>query len=151
MKLALLSFVKEPPLDPLGDMVAARLASPQRQVVRETVRPDLPRLKGLLLAGLTDPRFDGIVVVANLSPAENENVVSQVESSLQQIVPSWHMMVSQVLWPVLGSDLLWAHSCLGKSHQRLLAALTGQPEAVQKQLDELLVPQLERLLQWAAR
>lgn len=151
MKIALLSFVKDPPTDPLGDMVLERLSGPEIQVVRETVRPDLPRLKGLMLAALTDPRFDGIFVVANLTPGENEALVTQVESTLQGILPTWHMMVAQVLWPLMGSDLIWAHSCLGRSHRRLLVALTGEPEAVSKQLDQLLVPQLTRLLQWAAR
>lgn len=152
MKIALLSFVAEPTDDPLGELVQSRLETIEGlQVVREKLRPDLPRLKGLLMAGLTDPRFDGIIVVANLPGGQNEALVQQIEASLQQIVPTWHMMVAQVLWPLVGSDLLWSHSCLGKTHQRLLVALTGEQAMIEPQLEHLLVPQLPRLLQWAGR
>lgn len=152
MRIALLSFVVEPPDDPLGELVQERLEKIDGlQIVRERLRADLPRLKGLLMAALTDPRFDGILVVADLPGGQNESLVQQVEASLQQIVPTWHMMVAQVLWPVVGSNLLWSHSCLGKTHQRLLVALTGERAAIEPQLDQLLVPQLPRLLQWAAR
>ena len=152
MKIALLSFVAEPPHDPLGEMVQQRLCrSADDQIVREVLRPDLGRLKGLLLAALTDPRFDGIVVVADLPGMNNEALVGQVESSLQQPMPAWQPLVAQLLWPHIGSAALWSHGCLGRSHRRLLAALTGNQAAIESVLDGLLVPQLDRLLDWAAR
>ena len=160
MKIALLSFVSEPPCsqgtlrpnDPLGEMVQQRLTrSSEDQVVREVLRPDLGRLKGLLLAALTDPRFDGVMVVADLPGMGNEALVSQVESSLQQHLPAWQPLVAQLLWPHIGSNALWSHGCLGRSHRRLLAALTGNQNAVETVLDGLLVPQLDRLLDWSAR
>ena len=152
MKIALLSFVAEPPHDPLGEMVQQRLTrSSDDQIVREVLRPDLERLKGLLLAALTDPRFDGIVVLADLPGMGNEALVTQVEASLQQYLPAWQPLVAQLLWPHIGSNALWSHGCLGRSHRRLLAALTGHSAAVESVLDGLLVPQLDRLLDWSAR
>jgi len=150
MKIAVLSFAPQPPEDPLGDMVCCRLGLlSEIQLVRETMRPDLPRLKGLLLAALTDPRFDGILVVANLPGRGNEQLQSQVESSLQQSLPAWQPLVAQTLWPHIGSEAIWNHGCLGRSQRRLLAALTGGPEAQEAILEGLLIPQLPRLLEWA--
>ncbi|MBN9418757.1 hypothetical protein ABS71_12575 [bacterium SCN 62-11] len=152
MKIALLSFVSEPPHDPLGELVQQRLTrSDEDQIVREVLRPDLGRLKGLLLAALTDPRFDGILVVADLPGMGNEALISHVEASLQQHLPAWQPLVAQLLWPHIGSNALWSHGCLGRSHRRLLGALTGDQKAVESVLEGLLVPQLDRLLDWSAR
>lgn len=152
MRMAVLSFVSEPPHDPLGELVQQRLArSSDDQIVREVMRPDLGRLKGLLLAALTDPRFDGIVVVADLPGTGNEVLVSQVETSLQQPLPAWQPLVAQLLWPHIGSQALWSHGCLGRSHRRLLAAVTGTEASVEAVMDGLFVPQLDRLLDWSAR
>ena len=64
MKIALLSFVPEPPLDPLGERLQERLSPiADLQIVREVMKPDLGRLKGLLIAALTDPRFDAILEI----------------------------------------------------------------------------------------
>lgn len=152
MKMAILSFVSDPPHDPLGELVQQRLTrGSEDQIVREVLRPDLGRLKGLLLAALTDPRFDGIVVVADLPGMANESLVAQVEGSLQQALPAWQPLVAQLLWPQIGSQALWSHGCLGRSHRRLLAALTGNQAAVETVLDGLMLPQLDRLLDWSAR
>lgn len=152
MKIALLSFVTDPPSDPLGDLVLARLAAhPDVQVLRETLRPDLGRLKGLLLAAMADPRFEAIVVIADLPPLQSDALVTTVEGSLQQPLPAWQPLVAQSLWELVGSDALWVRSCLGKSQRRLLAALTGGSAALERVLDQLLIPQLPRLLEWATR
>lgn len=152
MKMAVLSFVSDPPDDPLGELVQQRLTrGSEDQVVREVLRPDLGRLKGLLLAALTDPRFEAIVVVANLPGMSNEVLVSQVEGSLQQHLPAWQPLVAQLLWPHIGSQALWSHGCLGRSHRRLLAAVTGTQDSVEAVIDGIFVPQLDRLLDWAAR
>lgn len=151
-KIALLSFVPDPPTDPLGELVQQRLqAQPDVQMVREVLKPDLARLKGLLLAALTDPRFEAILVVADLPGGQNEMLVAQVESSLQQPLPAWQPLQAQLLWPVIGSDALWSVGCLGRSHRRLLAAFTGSPTQVTTVLDGLFMPQLERLLHWSSR
>ncbi|MBT9583414.1 hypothetical protein IV102_08690 [bacterium] len=152
MKIALLSFVPDPPTDPLGDLVAQRFqAHSEVQLVREVLRPDLARLKGLLLAALTDPRFEGVMVVADLPGMYNEQLVSLVESSLQQHLPAWQPLAAQLLWPHIGSQALWNHGCLGRSQRRLLCALTGQPASLEAVLDGLFMPQLDRLLEWAQR
>jgi molybdopterin biosynthesis enzyme MoaB len=152
MKMAVLSFVSDPPEDPLGELVQQRLTrGGEDQIVREVLRPDLGRLKGLLLAALTDPRFDGILVVADLPGMGNESLISLVEASLQQPLPAWQPLVAQLLWPHIGSQALWSHGCLGRSHRRLLGALTGDARAVETILDGLLIPQLDRLLDWATR
>jgi hypothetical protein len=150
MKIALLSFALEAPEDPLGDRICRSLQQvPDLQLIRETMRPDLARLKGLLLAALTDPRFDAILVAANLPGRGNEQLQSQVESSLQQALPAWQPLVAQTLWPHIGSEAIWSHGCLGRSQRRLLAALTGGPEAQEAILQSLLIPQLPRLVEWA--
>lgn len=152
MQLALLSFAHEPPHDPLGDVVQRRLedaALPDLRLVRETLRPDLGRLKGLLLAALTDPRFDGIVVLADLPGTANDALVGAVASSMQAFLPAWPLLNAQLLWPHLKSDLLWAQSVVGRSQGRLLAALTGHGDVVSLQLEQLLIPQLPRLVEWS--
>ena len=150
MKIAVLSFVPEPPQDPLGDLVLQRLQqNSEVQVVREIMRPDLARLKGLLVAALTDPRFEAILVVADLPGRANEQLVAQVEGSIQQALPAWQPLVAQLLWPQVGSEALWSHDCLGRSHRRLLATLTGPAASVEAVLDGLFMPQLNRLLDWA--
>jgi hypothetical protein len=152
MKIALLSFVPDPPTDPLGDLVAQRfLGQTEIHLVREVMRPDLARLKGLLLAALTDPRFDGVLVVADLPGLQNQQLIQQVESSLQAYLPAWQPLVAQLLWPHVGSEALWSHGCLGRAQQRLLAALTGKAASLEAVLDGLLIPQLPRLLEWAQR
>ena len=152
MKIAVLSFVPEPPTDPLGDLVASRLQQVDDiQIVRETLRPDLARLKGLLIAALTDPRFDGILVLADLASMQNEQLIALVEGSIQAPLPAWQPLAAQLLWPIMGSEALWSHGCMGRSHRRLLGALTGQADAISTILDGLLAPQLPRLLDWAQR
>lgn len=147
MNIAILSFVSEPPQDALGDMVVERL-SPRCNLVREVLRADLARLKGLLLAALTDPRFDAIFVLADLPGSGNQILVDQVGETLQPL-PSWQTLAAQLLWPHLGSQTLWSHGCMGRSHRRLMGALTGTPTAVGVLLDELILPQLDRLGEWA--
>lgn len=152
MKIALLSFVPEPPLDPLGERLQERLSHiTDLQIVREVLKPDLIRLKGLLIAALTDPRFDAILVVADLPGIQGEQLVSVVEGSIQQPLPAWQPLAAQLLWPIIGSQALWSHGCMGRAQRRLLGALTGKPEALEALLDGLFVPQIERLLDWAQR
>lgn len=150
--MAVLSFVPDPAHDPLGEWLQQRLRrSEQDCVVRETLRPDLGRLKGLLLAALTDPRFEGIVVVADLAGSGNESLVSQVASNLQQPLAAWPPLVTQLLWPTAGAQALWFHHCLGRSHRRLLAAFTGSSQIVEPVVENLLLPQLDNLLLWSGR
>lgn len=152
MKIALLSFVSEPPHDPIGEMVQQKLQSQDGlQIVREVLRPDLARLKGLLVAALTDPRFDAILVVADLPAQESDLLVALVETTLQRPLTAWQPLAAQRLWPILGSRALWSHGCMGSAQKRLVGALTGNPEAVSALVDDLMLPEFDQLVYWAQR
>jgi hypothetical protein len=148
MKIALLSFAPESGSDSLGEMLLSRLQAAGAEVVKESLRPDLGRLKGLLLAALTDPRFDSILVIANLPALNNQALVEQVQSILEPL-PTWQPLVNQILWPSRGSATLWNRSCLGRSHRRLLAAFTGETADLELVLSQLFVPELDNLVSWA--
>ena len=60
MNIARISLATDRSNDPVGELMATSLRG-QGNVARETIQPDLVRLKGVTLAAVADPRFDALI------------------------------------------------------------------------------------------
>jgi molybdopterin biosynthesis enzyme MoaB len=151
-KLAVITLQRQnhPPqaADP-GARAAAALEAAGHAVARENLRADMLRLKGLLIAALADPRFDGLLLVGDISLAEQETISFLVDQIAERRLLGFADMARQVLFAQEGPSLVLSWFSAGSHSGRLLLALPGGCGRLDSLLESLVVPQLKELLEWA--
>ena len=135
----------------LGPGAAAMLEGAGHSVTCENLKADLARLKGVLVAALADPRFDALLLVGDLSPADQELVAIHLEPLMERRLQAFDHMARQLLFQEEGVQLLFSWFLAGSQGNRLLLALPGPPERLTRLLEHLVVPQMSPLLDWAQR
>lgn len=149
-KLALICLFNTPNQEEgLAETAVQVLREGGHEVFRENLRADYARVKGLLVAALSDPRFDGLILVGDLPPGEQEAIASVVEKISERKLPGFDQTARHLLLPQEGANLVLSWFSAGSTSSRLLMAIPGPAERVKTLLEGLVLPQLTRLLEWA--
>ena len=139
----------EPDSADVGALAASALEVAGHGVVRENLRADFVRIKGLLIAALSDPRFDGLILVGDLPYSQQEAIALTLDQIMERRLDGFAQVARQVLLAHEGASLVFSWFSAGSHSERLLLALPGDSRRLTRLLDELVVPQLTGLLEWA--
>lgn len=150
MNIAVISLATDRSNDPVGELMETSLRG-QGNVARETIQPDLVRLKGVTLAAVADPRFDALIVVGELTAAGREAVVAQINAMMERRLDGFSQAARNLLMEREGSSAIFSWTCAGAVGRRLLMALPGSPAQLQIWLEKLVLPSWPELLDWSSQ
>lgn len=125
---------------------AALTAAGHRLVGVETMPQDVTRLKGLMAAGLGDPRIEALIAVGG---REHSGVVEAVEGLMDVRLPGFQEIYRMLCFQDMGSEAIYARAACGVTRGRVLLCLPGSDRSVALGIERLVVPELARLRAYA--
>lgn len=127
--------------DPEGPRQAL-LQAGHRLVGVETIPQDATRLKGIMAAGLGDPRIEALLA---LGGREHGGMVEAVEGLMEVRLPGFQEIYRWLCFQEMGSQAIYARASAGVTRGRVLVALPGADSSVALGLERLVLPELVRL------
>jgi len=127
--------------DAEGPRVALAEAG-HRLVGVETIPQDVTRLKGIMAAGLGDPRIEALIAVGG---REHGGVVEAVEGLMDVRLPGFQEIYRMLCFQEMGSQAIYARAAAGVTRGRVLLCLPGSDRSVGLGLERLILPELSRL------
>jgi molybdenum cofactor biosynthesis protein B len=121
---------------------AALAEAGHRLVGVETIPQDVTRLKGIMAAGLGDPRIEALIAVGG---REHGGVVEAVEGLMDVRLPGFQEIYRMLCFQEMGSQAIYARAGAGVTRGRVLLCLPGSDRSVALGLERLILPELARL------
>ena len=133
--------------DRSGALLAELLAGAGHRLQgRAIVRDDPAAIRAALLAGLSDPDTDVLLLTGGTGISPRDASVPIVESLYEQRLPGFGELFRMLSWEAIGAAAMLSRATAGTRAGKLMVAMPGSPAAVELAMTKLLLPEMGHIL-----
>lgn len=136
--------------DPSGDLIE-RLLKENRHIVygRELVPDEKIMIENAVKKALSNEKIESIIITGGTGIAPKDITIESVKNFLDKEIPGFGELLRNISFNDIGSAAMITRALAGVAKKNLIFCLPGSPNAVEKAMTRLIIPEIGHMLKHA--